>query len=1203
MTKSFPRGMIATLVIACFPLFTFAQSSAEAEAITLARQAMDLRYDRLDVSLHLMSRALQTNNSSEVRELATELLALTAYDFEEEWSYEVGSVRGLAISQDQSMIAVGDDYGGIYLLDAEGNLLDEIEAHDNTIATLAFSPDGAFLAAGSYDNHFTLWKISDNSLDLDARHYYGNDWVRDLTFSPSGEELFVAGDVYYSLVYNLATREVTDTLPDHDYYIYAIDINDAGTVVASGDGEGLLKVWTKEEGAWKEAGKQYLETQINDLDFGEGNDLYAGLSMGYLLQLDLSDPSDISVETITENGEQEFTAIAVTDELLVAGGDGSRIEFWVGEKYGVAMTSDYIYELAPFGEEKILMGSGDAVSLGAPAFIETQSTDQLKAGEDLPELSLEDKLTYNLWTPEEVASLSTEERITMYDAIAVIAQSYYWAYTDVNALSDLFTTEALSDITLFLNADESLSDDDRSGLLSSIIRSVGAIPETFGQALLQKGKAAEVLSWLSIAGNTDFSTDMRKYAGRRVYAIAPSPEMAKLVAAGLSTSMASIEIPDEELAFGCDANSVSYSPDGAYLFVTTDRAEDCDGGYLYPTESGGMPIESRGMSYPHQSNIMWQGSFSSDGQRIASASTDGTAIIYNLNGGTEHIFVNEGGEVPFTDARILRNGDVITTDNQGLVLQWSMGGIVPDDVLAEHSAEARKLAVLPGEETVLSVGFEGTLYLHHLGGDTEQIEIDGVGIEDIDVNASGTEALLGLVGGGGVLINLETEEITRIDDDESVDFQCAAFGPEGKMLYFGTEDGTLKAYNRQGHLMWAKKIHDGAAYDLDFSPSGDYLVSAGGDDRATIWKVSSLSMDTDLWTTVAWKDQSISRQDWESLLSMSGRTADEKAGTAFIQNIYDESGRSASRNALVEAIEGSLFYKLDGKKVKAKGGLKLYRAFPEGLNGIAWSDKDQTMIALGNEGHLFKLDADGGFEPAGPGIEGTEPRCFVPLPDGRWAVAQPGEVYILDEAFEVVEELEPTGSTIYDIAVSADGKYLAAASADYDIALIATDDYEMDAAYGHADEANAVAFFPNGSGFVSGADDNSIKFWDLNGNLKRSVDVGANIWALALSPDGERIAAGTNEGELMLIDKDGTEYKRWSSDSDSFWAITYAPDGETFAAGNNNGKISVWGKNGEAMFSFDTGEGSIFEVAYSPDGKYLFVATTESEVYRFLLEE
>lgn len=1205
MNHSFPKGVIAILLFACLPAFSIAQSGAEPEVdgLTTARQAWDLRFNRLDISLHMMSKALQADDRDEIQELAQELLALTAYSFEEEWEFETESVRALAVSKDRSMVAVGDDYGTISLLDAEGNLLAETSAHENTIDALCFSPDGKFLAAGSYDNYFSIWKIGENSLDLDARHFYGEDWVRDLAFSPDGKELFVSGDVYYCLVYNLDSREVTDTLPDHDYYVYAIDINDAGTKVVSGDGEGLLKVWEKVNDSWEETGQEYLEAQINDLDFGNGDELFAGLSAGYVVKLDVSDPTSVTSETITDAGEQEFTAIAVTDNFLAAGGDGSRLEFWKGDNKGVVLTSDYIYELTPFDEDKILMGSGYRVSLGSPMVKATQSVAELKAGEDLPELNLEEKLIYNLWKKSDVEDLSVEERISLYENLAEISSGYEWGYSDMNALSNLYVDQAIADIDQYLNNGGGLSPDEKTGIMSAVIRSAASTPEIFGLSLAKQGKPATILSWLSMAGNSDFSIDMRKYAGRRAYAIAPSDEMSSLIAAGLSSSMSEVEIADEEIAYGCDANSATYSPDGSYLFVTTDRSEDCDGGYLYPTEEGGMPTESRGMSFPNQSNIMWQASFSSDGQRIASASTDGTVIIYNLNGGTEHIFVNEEGEVPFTDARILRNGEVITTDNQGLILQWSMGGIVPDKVLGEQDSEARKLAVLEGEETILSVGYDGILYIHQLGGETEEILIDASGIEDITLNSNSTEALMGLVGGGGALVDLATKNITRISDNEGIDFQCAAFSQDGNTLYFGTEGGALKAYNRSGMLLWEKVIHNGALYDLDFSPNGNFLVTAGGDDRVTVWKTSSLGMSTDLWTTVSWKDQDISRSDWEGLLSMSGRAANEKDGTAFIQSVYDESGKGESRDALKSAIEGSLFFKLEGKKVRAKGGLKLYRSFPEGLNGIAWSEKDQTMIALGSEGHLFKLDADGGFVQAGPGIPDSEPRCFAALPDGRWAVAQPGEVYIMNSEFEVIEELEPSGSTIYDIAVSEDGEYIAAASADYDIAIISADDYAIKSASGHGDEANAVAFFEDGTGFVSGADDSSVKFWDIDGNLKRSIEVGANVWAIDIAPDGERIAIGTNEGELILLDRDGTEYKRWSSNSNSFWAITYAPDGKSFAAGSNAGEVSVWGKNGEARFSFSTGEGSIFEVAYSPDGKYLYVATTESEVYRFMLEE
>lgn len=1181
------------------PAVTYAPAfdAPDEDAMRLAAYAMELKYEELNVALHMMSKALNMDNHPDIREMAADLLSLTSFTFREDMRYEGNSINSLAVSPDGDLIAIGDDYGQITILSSEGTELSSPQSeHENTIDALSFSPDGKYLAAGSHDDYFSIWKVEGSEIELDARHYYGDDWVRSLVFSPDGSELYVAGDVYYSLVYNMESRAVTDTLGDHEYYVYAIDVSDDGEVIATGDGDGLLKIWTRGEDGWEEEDYHYLSAKVSDVVFDEDRMLYVAMADGSIMSLDLSDPGNAEKEFVTEEGSQEYNTIAIVGEDLVSGGEGRRIEVFGESASGTALIGDYIYEIEDYDGTSFLVGTSDYLVRGVTSSQETISVDDLKAGEGLEPLSLEEKVEFNLWEESDVANLEAEEQVRLFSTLSDILEGYSWEYTDKQRIADLTFSQAEKAVAALLDSPDNI---ELGRVVSAAIPVLGRDQSIFAKAFTRQSKASEAVMWLSLGSNYEVSEELKKYAGRRAYAIAPGKEWGQIVESGLSASMAQLEEADFQLTYGCDANSIMFSPDGSYLFVTTDRGEDCEGGYLYPVENG-VANEGRSIEYPHQSNIMWQGAFSIDGQRIASASTDGTVIIYNLNGGTEHIFAYEEGEVGFSDARILRDGTVITADNNGMILQWTLGNIVPDKVIAEHESEARKLAVIRDETVVLSVGYEGLLYVHDLqSGETETISANYNGIDDISVNNDETKALLGYVGGGAGIVDLESWEITPIRETESNDYQCAAFA--GEYYLFGTDAGAIKIYNEAGSLLFTKQIHDGTVYDIHVSPDGKYVATAGGDDRATIWSLESLIGASVSWTSVSWKEQDISAEDWGELLSVTGRASSEDDAADFIQSLYDDTPKGAGKDALKTAIDNSLFFQLDGKKVKPKGGLKMFTGFPEGLNGIHYSSTLGTAIALGDAGGIFELDENGGFDLIA-NIPNSEPRCFTELSNGGWAVAEPGYVYILDENFEIEEELEPHSQTIYDITLSADGSYLATASADYDLSLIETDNFSTTRVRGHDNEANAVAFFRDGSGFVSGADDQTVKFWDMNGNLKRSSNVGANIWTLDISPDGDRIAAGTNEGEIILLDGSGTEYKRWSPESFAYWAITFSPDGQTFTAGNNDGGVSVWGRNGEVKFSFDTGESTIFEIAYSTDGKYIFVATTDGEVYRFMVE-
>src|SRR3954468_2494845 len=66
---------------------------------------------------------------------------------------------------------------------------------------------------------------------------------------------------------------------------------------------------------------------------------------------------------------------------------------------------------------------------------------------------------------------------------------------------------------------------------------------------------------------------------------------------------------------------------------------------------------------------------------------------------------------------------------------------------------------------------------------------------------------------------------------------------------------------------------------------------------------------------------------------------------------------------------------------------------------------------------------------------------------------------------------------------------------------------------GHTKSANAVAFGPDNRWLASGGKDNVIKIWDLaNGNILRTLyGHTSNVNALVVSPDGKLLASGSGD--------------------------------------------------------------------------------------------
>jgi WD40 repeat protein len=69
--------------------------------------------------------------------------------------------NSLAYSPDGEILAAGSDDGAIYIWQANnGTLLKKLEGHTNTTTSLAFTPDGKLLISSSYDGTIRLWGIT-----------------------------------------------------------------------------------------------------------------------------------------------------------------------------------------------------------------------------------------------------------------------------------------------------------------------------------------------------------------------------------------------------------------------------------------------------------------------------------------------------------------------------------------------------------------------------------------------------------------------------------------------------------------------------------------------------------------------------------------------------------------------------------------------------------------------------------------------------------------------------------------------------------------------------------------------------------------------------------------------------------------------------------------------------------------------------------
>jgi WD40 repeat protein/transcriptional regulator with XRE-family HTH domain len=252
------------------------------------------------------------------------------------FSEPIESIASMTLSPDGTYLAVGSFSGQIRVWQVtDGKPFLTFTGHNRLVWALTFSPDGSILASGGYDRSVKLWRVGAEGTGYYLKTFVGHEkWVRSLAFSPDGTLLATSSDDETVRIWNVREGRCLRTLHGHTGIVWAVTFSPDGALLATSGYDGTVRVWDAQSGTCLHVLHAHSSTAMAVAFHPLGNVLASGGEEGQIKLWDVS--SGHCLETLHLRTTRA-ASIAFNSEgtMLASGSFDGAVEVWqIGRESG-----------------------------------------------------------------------------------------------------------------------------------------------------------------------------------------------------------------------------------------------------------------------------------------------------------------------------------------------------------------------------------------------------------------------------------------------------------------------------------------------------------------------------------------------------------------------------------------------------------------------------------------------------------------------------------------------------------------------------------------------------------------------------------------------------------------------------------------------------------------------------------------------------
>jgi WD40 repeat protein len=1149
------------------------------------------------------------------------------------------TVLKLTVAPDGRRFASSGLHGKINVFDLPGrNPLANIINVPGLAATLAVSPNGALVATGDNAPALRLWNTANGQ---HLRDFGGlTAAVTGAAFLNDGQFIVAAatdGTLRGWKVADGAAAGLIQTSPVSSMSVFSSDDPANGHLLAMSGADGSLRLFR-----WPPVPPQTLaghSDQVTAVVISHDGKLVATGGIDQLVNLDDAATGKTVRALAGQPGKVASLAFSPDDSLLAAGSDTGTIKFWIttdgANRLTVAGHTGAVNAVAFHPKAKQIASAG---ADGTVRIWSLPSTPRVLKGHAMPVASL--SMTADGKVAASVGSDKSIRLWTLADGKQQKVFSNLPQPLSETALSpdgkQLAAGDTLGDIRVW-----NLTGNAAPQLLGAHVGGVSGLAfDPRGSLLYSSGFDGMVKLWkLPVAAPTILPP--HKVA---VHAVALSPD-GKLIASGATDG--SLQIVDRVsgkllkqikastatitgLAFSAD-NSLIAASDGTGTVTLWNAADGAARGRI-AGHSGAVQSVA---FHPSLNDIatagadgtirLWQTpgplsvlaghtkpvrslSLSADGTRVLTAAEDGSVRLWNAKDGKPATTLLAGTIAVRSSDWSADGKQVAIGDDAGSIRLQNPADGTNLGILSAHQGAVTGLAFRAQNDILASTGADGLLRLWTLPIKSPQqlakyttavkaISVSGDSklavvadsnktLHVIDLAGNKETATVASLPGQATAVDVSPDKslIAAATDAGTVDVYAAvggavkfrvvghaggatavAFHPQGKQLASVGVDGTLRIWD----IAIAPKLlagHTKSVTAVAVSPTGKLLATGSNDNSVRLWNlangapVRTLSGHTAAITGLAWSAD-------ETRLASS--SADK---TARLWNVADGKqlaqfvGHTAAVNDVALSPNGATVVTASADKlVKVWNVAEVIKATTEKKDGevgetntvrdLAGHTKGvNSVLLIGNDATVISASADGTI------------RTWT-VADGKMA------------------RNTNTGAPVRDIAISPDGKLLAAAGEDKIIHVYNPADGKLVVTLtGHAQPVTGVAFSRDNTRLLGAAADGTVGVWESGGRLlelRKLADLQPN--AVSFGLDNQSLILGGTDNSVKLIP---VALSRLIVASEAALSgVAWTPDGNSLLTGGADKTVKLWNAaNGQAIRVFSGNTAAVTSVAVSRDG-------------------